>query len=247
MAVLGGRADEYNDCFIPDEISEYKISWMGLPLAWSRTSTDTIIENDRKLLRIRMESKSYKAYSYIYKVNDITEVIIDPETALPLQLDVVINEGSIHKSHRTTFHHDQKIAVFQDRVSKDIKEVEIHDDTREILSFLYSARCKNLESLTNQTHTLLVDGKLYDLGLKIRRNSTIKLPQYGKVPSIEIEPIAEFDGLFLRKGKIMFWVSEKNRRMVTCIKAKVAVGKIKVKLQRVLGPGNDFWVQNKEE
>ena len=56
--------------------------------------------------------------------------------------------------------------------------------------------------------------------------------------------MGEFDGLFLRKGKIMFWVSKKDRRMITCIKAKVPVGKITAKLQRVTGPGNDFWVRH---
>lgn len=236
---------DFSNCFIPGEVTEYKVSWMGLPLAWSKTSTDTISENGRELIRMRMVSKSRKAYSYIYKVANTTEVIIDPETALPRRMDVVVNEGTIHKSHFTTFNHDKKVAVFQDRISKDTKEVPIKSGTQDIFSFLYSARNQNMESLTNRTHTLFVDGKLYDLDLRIRRNGTIKLRDYGRVPCIEIEPLAEFDGLFLRKGKIMFWVSKQDRRMVTCIKTKVAVGKVTAKLLKVSGPGGDFWVGNK--
>ncbi len=241
-----GKTNDFSSCFIPGEVSDYKVSWMGLPLAWSRASVDSITENGRELIRIRMVSKSYKAYSYIYKVDNVTEAVIDPQTALPLRVDVILNEGSIQKSHLATFYHNKGVAVFQDRISKDIREVPIESGTRDIYSFLYSARNRDLATLASQEHTLFVDGKLYELGLKIRKERKIKLPGYGKVECDQIEPIAEFDGIFLRKGKIMFWVSKQNRRMVTCIKAKVAVGKITVKLQEVSGPGDDFWINKKK-
>ena len=90
---------------------------MGIPLAWSESTTDTVEENGRQLIRFRIVSRNYKAYSYIYKVDNITEVIIDPETALPVRLDVILNEGTIHKSHQTTFLHARKTAVFHDRIN----------------------------------------------------------------------------------------------------------------------------------
>jgi hypothetical protein len=243
--VTAAPADDYSQCFIPGETAEYKISWMGLPLAWTKITTDTVIENERKLIRIQMVSKNYKAYTRIYKVNNLTEAIIDPDTALPVRLDVRIDEGSHQKSHLTVFHHDKEIAVFQDRISKDIRVVPINRDTQEILSFLYSSRNRDLQELANRKHTLFVDGKLYGLDLVIREDARIKLPHHGKVPCTEIEPIAQFDGLFLRQGKIFFWVSKQNRRMVTCIKAKVPVGKITVKLHEVSGPEDDFWNNKK--
>ncbi|MCK4563829.1 MAG: DUF3108 domain-containing protein [Verrucomicrobia bacterium] len=246
LLAFAAHANDYSACFIPGEVAEYKVSWMGLPLAWSKVSVDTVTEDGRELIRIRMVSKNYKAYSRIFKVDDASEVIIDPKTALPLRVDFKLHEGSRRKSHLTTFYHDQKIAIFQDRITKDIKVVPINSDTREILSFLYSARTRDLETLAARQHTLLVDGKLYGLGLKIRKDGKIKLPNHGKVPSTEIEPIAKFDGWFLRQGKIIFWVSKQNRRMVTCIKAKVSVGKVKVKLQDVSGPGDDFWTRKKD-
>lgn len=245
MAVLTVAAEDYRDCFIPGEVVKYKVSWMGLPLAWSENTTDTVVENERELIRIRMVSKNYKVYAHIYKVDNLTEVIIDPDTALPIRVDVKVNEGFQKKSHLTVFHHDKEIAVFQDRISRDIKVVPINRDTQEVLSFLYSARKQDLKQLADHTHTLFVDGKLYTLDLKIRKDGKIRVPHYGRVPSTEIEPIARFDGLFIRQGKIMFWVSKQNRRMVTCIKAKVPVGKVSVKLQNVSGPGDDFWTNKK--
>jgi hypothetical protein len=245
MVASAASAEDYSSCFIPGEVAEYKISWMTLPLAWSKISTDTVNENGRDLIRIRMLSKNYKAFTHIYKVDNLTEVIIDPDTALPIRLDVRIDEGSQRKSQLTVFHHDKEIAVFQDRIYNYIKVVPINPDTQETLSFLYSARKLDPEQLAAQTHTLFADGKLYALDLKIHDEDKIRIPDHGRIPCIEVEPIAEFDGLFIRKGKIMFWVSKQNRRMVTCIKAKVPVGKITVKLHEVSGPEDDFWNNKK--
>lgn len=241
LAALTGRADDFSSCFIPGEVVEYKIYWMGLPLAWSTISTEAITEDGRELIRLRMVAQTYGAYEHIFKVDDVSEVIIDPKTALPIRLDFNLNEGTIHKSHLTTFYHDRKIAIFQDRISKDIREVPIESDTRELFSFMYAHRYQDPETLGDRKYKVLVNGKMYDLAMKTGEKEDIKLSDYGKVPSIEIEPLAEFDGIFIRKGKISFWISTKDRHMVTCIKAKVAVGKIRAILQQVSGPGDDFW------
>lgn len=245
LVAFAACADDYSNCFIPGETTEYKVSWMGVPLAWSKNTTVAIEENGRKLVRIRTVSKSYKAYGKIYKVDDIKEVFIDPKTGLPVRVDLQMNEGSIRKSELTLFDHANGTAVFHDRIANTTNHIEISSQTRDIVSFLYSMRNENPEDIAAKTHTLLVGGKLYDMGLKIRKKKRIKVPGYGKIDSTQMEPIAEFDGLFLRKGKVFFWISNQNCSMVTCIQAKVPVGKIKVKLQAVSGTGDAFWDSKK--
>jgi hypothetical protein len=236
---LASAASTNSAAFIPGETAEYKVSWMGIPLAWSTTS----IDSTNGLIRIRQVTQTYKAYTHIYRVDDATEVMVDPASSLPISLDFELDEGTIRKSHFTRFDHANKSAVFIDRISNTTNTVAIKEDTRDILTFLYSVRNQSFEALANEIHELFVDGKIYELGIEIHRTKGLHLPEYGKVECTEIEPLAEFDGLFLRQGKIFFWVSKQNRRMVTCIEAKVPVGKISVKLQTVSGPGNDFWVR----
>lgn len=245
LCAHGTVARDYSDCFVPGETVEYRIYWLGIPIAWSRATTDMVVEDGRELFHIKMIARTYSTYKHIFEVDDKTEVWIDPETALPVRHDWIINEGSIHKSQLTTFFHDKKIAIFQDRVTKDLREIPIEHDTQEIFSFIYSTRNDDIEALAARKHRLLVTGKMYDLGIKINDHDKIKTHEHGKVASIEIEPNAEFDGIFLRKGKVFFWISKEKRRVVTCIKAKVAVGKITSTLHSVSGEGNGFW--NKSE
>ena len=241
ITVLTGRADDFSSSFVPGEVVEYKVYWLGIPIACSRITTNTITENARELIRITMIVNTYAAYKHIFEVDDITEVIIDPVTGLPVRHDWIINEGSVHKSQLTTFFHDKKIAIFQDRISRDIREIPIESNTQEIFSFIYSTRNTDLEKMAVRNYRLLVTGKMYELGLEITDHDTIKVGDHGPVASIEIEPDAEFDGIFLRKGKVFFWVSKEKRRVVTCIKAKVAVGRVTARLTSVSGEGDAFW------
>jgi hypothetical protein len=241
MAVGSAVADDYSGCFVPGEEVEYRIYWMGIPIAWARTTTDMVTEEGRELFHITLVAQTYSAYRHLFEVDDKTEVWIDPQTALPVRHDWIINEGSIHKSQLTTFYHHKKMAIFQDRISKDIWEVPISGDTQEIFSFIYASRKADLGELAERKHRLLVTGKVYDLEIRLRDEDTIKVDALGKVPSIEIEPVADFDGIFLRKGKVFFWISKEKRRVVTCIKAKVAVGSITARLQSVRGEGDTFW------
>ena len=240
-------AQDYSSSFVPGEISEYKVTWMGIPLAWSTTTTDTVNEAGRELVRIRMVTKTYKAYSHIYKVDDITEVIVDPKTALPVRLDIILNEGSRRKSNLTLFDHANRTATFYDRVADTTNSVAIEKNTREVMTFLYSMRHEKIKALTSAIHTVYVDGKMHKMGVGLHKEKKLKLPGYGKVDCNVLEPVAEFDALFLREGKIFFWVSKKNRRMVTCVQAKVVVGKVSIKLHSVKGPGDDFWVKEREK
>lgn len=243
---LSARAENFSSCFVPGEVTEYKVSWMGIPLAWSRSTTEVVEYDGAELIRITMVSQTYKPYNHIYKIDDKTEVILDPETALPVQLDLTLNEGSREKSHLTTFDHAKGEAVFIDRLAGTTNTVAIADDTQDIMTFLYSARMKDLNLLKEQLLHLYVDGKIYDAAITLGKTKQLNIPDHGKVESVEIEPQVEFDGLFLRQGKIFFWVSKAERRMVTLVQASVPVGKINVKLQRVSGPGNDFWVKEQE-
>ncbi|MEE9369020.1 MAG: DUF3108 domain-containing protein [Pontiella sp.] len=243
---LSTFAEVSHDIFIPGEVSEYKITWMRIPLAWSRSETDTIEEDGRKLIRLRIISKTYSTYTYIYKVNDVVEVIIDPESGLPIRQDIVVREGGRNKSQLTIFDHKNRVATYIDRIASTTNTVAIDSDTQEVYSYIYSIRKRDINKLAANKHKIFVDGELHDFGIKIGKDAQIKLPTYGKVDSTAIEPVAAFNGLFLREGKITFWISKKNRRMITCIKAKVPIGKITVKLQSVAGPGEDFWVNTEE-
>jgi hypothetical protein len=238
-------SDDYSHCFMPGESSEYKISWMKIPLAWSKTTVSEVERDGQNLIQIRMISRNYKAYSMIYRVDDLSEVLIDPKTALPVRLEIHIREGSRESHFLTYFQHEKGFAITKNLLTDEVTSTPIQKNTRDIYTLVYAMRNLSIDQLTQQTRTVFVEGKLYNLKLKKGAKKKIRIADYGAVPCVEIEPEAEFDGFFIRKGKIDFWVSEQQPRMITCIKTKVSVGKITVKLQKVSFPKKTSWTKKK--
>lgn len=239
-------ANTHASIFRPGETYRYKITWLGLPLAWAESSVDEIEHEGRKLIRIKMVAQSYAAYNTIYPVDDVTEVWADPETGLPVRVDVVTNEGDRNKSHFTTFYREQGVAIFQDRITKDIKEIPIKEDTLDVFTFIMKHRATNLDILGANTYQVYADGKLYDMELVIMDEDKVDLSEYGKVKSTEIEPHADFDGIFVRDGKVRFWISKQEPRVLTMMKASVPVGSVTIKLEKASGTGEPFWDKEKQ-
>ena len=70
-----------------------------------------------------------------------------------------------------------------------------------------------------------------------------KLAKQEPVPSVKLKPTATFEGLFVRKGEMEVWVSTDPRRIITMASAKIPVASIRLVLDEVKGPGDDFWVR----
>jgi hypothetical protein len=246
LAAQASDQIDYSSCFVPGEVSEYDVSWAHLPIGWSRSSTETIVEEGRELIKIQMETQSYATYNAFFKVDNLMFVILDPKTALPLRLDRIQHQGDSHKSYLTTFDHAAGQAVSINRLNNTTNTISITPETREMLSMIYASRLVPLEQLPKETYPLLSNGELFDIQLKIKDTGKIRLSEYGKVESVELDPIADREGADLSDAKTTFWVSKQTRRMITCVETKVSIGKVRVKLESVSGPGDDFWVKERE-
>jgi hypothetical protein len=89
---------------------------------------------------------------------------------------------------------------------------------------------------------VMADEKLYTVLPRPLKRETISTPRWGRVPCLRFEPQAQFDGLFVRKGRLWVWVSEDDRRLAVRLAAQVPVASVKVTLADVRGPGEDRWV-----
>jgi len=82
--------------------------------------------------------------------------------------------------------------------------------------------------------------------VKTMKQEEIDVDKYGDVLSTKYEPIAQFEGLFVSKGRMFMWVSNDDRRICTKLQAKIPVASVRMKLLDVDGPGDDFWVADDE-
>ncbi len=90
---------------------------------------------------------------------------------------------------------------------------------------------------------VMADEKLYDLEVKAQEIETVKTKTFGEVKALKLEPKAKFQGLFVRKGRMITWGSLDDRFVAVKIVAKIPLASVKVLLTEVHGPGDDRWTR----
>lgn len=238
---LEGLSEEFS--FPLGECLIYKIYWGKIPVGEARVHTDWAQLDGRKLLNIRFRVVTGKVLSRIYPVNDIHECFIDPETFLPVRYVKKVNEGRYHADEVTDYDHAKGEAVMQ-RVGRDSKKVfKIGADTRDVMSFMYYSRALDFSPGTTNRFQVISDEKVYDLDVHTMKKENVKVVDDSRIRSIKMEPIAKFEGLFVRKGRMWMWISDDESRLMTKMQAEVPVASVHLLLAEVRDPGDNITIR----
>lgn len=223
---------------------EYRAFWGVIPVAGSIVTNELVEYKGRTCLAIRIRTRSNDFLSKIYPVDDFLESIVDIDTFLPLRFTKILREGRYTTHEVTEFDHGKRKAVWTRLKDGKRHELTIQPDTRDLISFMYSMRPKNLfEPGQEFSFQVMADEKIYDLKVLADKVERFRVARYGWLESIKIQPVAEFGGLFVRhKGKAWMWISLDPRRLITKISVRIPVASVNIVLHSVYGPGDDFWV-----
>lgn len=227
------------------EMFEYEISWGIIPVGTTYTWSEWVVEDGRLRLAIRMRTLTNKVLSVIYPVDDFVESVIDPDTFLPLRFVKKVSEGGNHYDQITTFDYIAGTATFESKLDNKKATFPIDKDIRDIPSLLYWLRREKFEPGQERHYKVMADEKVYDLTVKADKIENVRLSRYGRQPSLKVEPVSSFGGVFVRKGRMWLWISRDPRCILTQIAAEIPVANVKLKLIQVTGPGDDFWVRKR--
>jgi hypothetical protein len=231
------------DLWFPvNEVLEYTIRWGVIPVGSSVVWTEWVEHEGAWRIAIRMRTRTNKVLSTLYPVDDYVESIVDPVSFLPLRFVKKINEGRNRYDQLTEFDHASRVAAWHSFIDEREKEFEIQADTRDIPSLLWWLRKDRFEPGVPRKFEVMADDKMYALTLVPEARERIALDRYGRVPTLRIEPQAAFGGVFVRKGRMWAWIAEDARRIAVQIAAEVPVGRVRITIDRVRGPGDDAWV-----
>jgi len=222
----------------------YNVYWSFIRVATATAKFEWTELDGRKLLAIRSTARTSGIANKIYRVDDFMESIVDPATLLPVRYTKQAKEGHYWTHEITTFDHKNRMAHFESKKSGAHLDYPIDADTRDIISTMYFMRTQPFITGTKPAYRCMADEKIYDFWVDVLKEEKVDLERYGATPSVKVEPIAAFNGLFVRTGRVWFWVSRDKRQFMTKMVASVPIaGRFYVELDKVSGPGQDFWVQ----
>jgi hypothetical protein len=195
--------------------------------------------NGKEVLHSVMLTKTTGITDAIFKVVDVYESFIDPETELPVRAIRNIQEGRYRKYNDVLFDHESRsdsAIINSDLTGIHVVEKGIHD----IISSFYWLRNRILPEMVNiqkgQTITINTwfTDELYPLHLKYTGVDEIRT-KTGKIKCYKFNPVTEKGRLFKTEEDITFWLSADKNFLPLKIRFDIFVGSFSVEMIKYEG------------
>ncbi len=145
--------------------ASYNMSGVLTDLAEVTMQTNTVKTSRATLLRLKCTAFTYSKWDSFFKIRDLYETYVSPNTLKPYLHNREINEGGYFKNMKYTFSHKTKtVKAIQTKKNNWVENetIAIGADTKDIISTLYTLRTfdlSNLKSGISKTFTVLFDRK----------------------------------------------------------------------------------------
>ena len=178
----------------------------------------------------------------LYKILDIYDSYIDPETGLPVKAIRNAREGSYSEYNEVTFDHfsrpDSVIAISQ--------KSGIHvlpKGILDILSGFYYLRKNYISKEMKEGEMFLVKtyftDELWDFRIRYMGRETIKT-KLGKIDCLMFNPVTEVGRAFKTEDDMTIWISDDKNLIPVKVRVDLRIGSFKVNLVDYSGLNHEF-------
>jgi hypothetical protein len=195
---------------------------------------DTI--DGRACYQILFTVNSTPSFSWIFKVEDRYETMVDVEGLFPWRFSQRIREGSFARDFEASFDHRRGVA----RVGE--KEYPIPPNVQDIISAFYFARTLDYSAMRPGQKTIMANfykDTTYSLAIKFLGYQRIDVDA-GKFDCVLVEPLITEGGLFKAEGRIIIWMTNDERKIPVKVSTKVAIGSIDSELREYHGVNGEI-------
>jgi len=175
-----------------------------------------------------MDSRTTGVADVLFKVMDIYESFIDPQTELPVKSIRNANEGRYHRYNVNLFDHKSRkdSAIINSNLSgKHIAPQGIHD----IISCFYFFRNRYLPYIDRYKQGDIINittwftDELYPIRMKYITTEEVKT-KAGKILCHKFNPVTEVGRLFKTQEDVSFWFSADKNYLPVKIRFDIFVG-----------------------
>jgi hypothetical protein len=239
MAFLVSPAFGQVQSYKPGEIATYSIQYGVINAGTGSLEVKSDTLDGKEVWHARFYAKTTGLADAIFKVVDIYEVYIDPESELPVRSIRNIREGRYRRYNVVTFDHTTRsdsAILYSDLTGKHIAPKGIHD----IISCFYFFRNHILPEGGKLKKGDLVElttwftDKLYPIRLRFVGMDDVKV-KGGKIRCYKFNPVTEVGRLFKTEEDVSFWFSADKNFLPVKIRFNIFVGAFLVELDSYEG------------
>ncbi len=202
----------------------YSVRWGILEVGRGEAEVKEIVPvGDRQAYHIVIHVRSAPVLDWIYKVRDVHHSYIDVERLHTLRYEKILSEGHYRADEVMEYDQTNHTARYHSRLNGSRKEMMIPPDVQDQLSCGFWFRLQELQPGSKIYIPVNADEKNWDLEVKILKKTKIDLPKFGEKEALEVEPEIQFQGIFVKRGKIRSWVGTDERQIPLKMRVKIPV------------------------
>jgi len=184
--------------------------------------------------RFVIQAKSNDFISTLYPVTARMESDFDWARQYSLHSMQNRMERNTRIWEETWFYPQQRLAGTQSYVSGERKWFEIPEaGVLDKFSMIYFMRGLEWKGRNMATALLGNDKGNFEVTVKKLKEETVKLPDFTPIPTFKVQPDTSYLGGFVRKGKMVVWVSNDAHRIPVRVDSKLVVGTVSARLVKV--------------
>lgn len=187
--------------------------------------------NGRQCYRIAFTVNSVPSFSWIYRVEDRYETILDAKGIFPWKFTQHVREGRYSRDFTADF--DQVNGLAQAENKTYPVPAYVHD----VVSAFYYIRTMDFSNSRPGEKYILHNffkDSTYQLAVKYLGRQEISVDA-GEFKTIIIEPLITEGGLFKSEGRVLIWLTDDERKIPVKVSTKIVVGSIDAELRQYSG------------
>lgn len=219
--------------FRPGEKLSFVVSYLGMDVGEATMEVKGIEDVDGyPCLRIETTARSTGIFSKLYPVKDKIITWMDVYKLYTRRFEKHIHEFKYHLDEVRTYDQEAHIVTW-DEVKTHILPPKVHD----MLSAFYLYRClKDLHEGKEISFWTNMGAKNYELRVDYLGKKRIRT-RAGTFDCIMIRPRARFEGFFVKKGEVIIYLTDDDRRIPVKVVGKAPImGKVTVQLVEAVVP-----------
>jgi hypothetical protein len=179
----------------------------------------------REVMLLQARAESNKFFSAFYKVRNRITSYWDREGRFSRRYAENRREGGYRTQSDIRFDYDHLEAHYDDG-----RTFPVTPNVQDALSSFYYTRTQALPVGGSIVFDYHASRKNLPLEVKVLGRETVSTPA-GKFRCVAVEPLLKAGGIFKKKGRLVIWLTDDERRMPVLMKSKVTIGSISVVLQ----------------
>lgn len=223
--------------------TSYNMSGVLTDIAQVTMETSEVKTSKSTLLRLKCTAATYSKWDNFFKIRDLYESYVNPNSLTPYLYNRDVNEGNYFKNEKYTFNNSAntvKSVMKKKHNYVEEKNVKINSGTKDIVASLYYMRTfdyKNMAVGTNKTFTILFDNEELKGVLTYLGKETISTA-IGKKECYKLAVGSSKSNVLQGKNNNYIWLTADENKIIVYGKFKIPVGNGELKIKSASGLRN---------